>query len=417
MARRNVPQSMPCQARNDIDTRPALRFLTCGSVDDGKSTLIGRLLYEQNLIFDDHLAALERDSKKHGTVGVDIDFALLLDGLKPSASRGSRSMWPIVIFRPNGAPSSSPTRQAMSNIPATWRPARPTPTSLFCWSTRARACSARPAGMPSSQVLLGIRYVVLAVNKIDLVDFDQAVFDEISSSFVGFAAALDFKEIKAIPISARYGDNVSSRSAAYALVSRASICSIILRRSMWTRTGPPSRFGCRCNGSIGRIPIFAVFPGQSSAAASSPATRLRCCLPGRPRVSRHHRRRRRSRSCARPAMRSPSRLPMKSTWRAAIFCGCCATAPRSPTNSRPTWSGCRASKLLPGRSYLMKINTQDRSLRPSPSSSIGSTSTRSAKLAAKTLDPERSWHLQSFANHGRSHSILTRTTVIPAPSF
>ena len=64
------------------DTRPALRFLTCGSVDDGKSTLIGRLLYEQNLIFEDHLAALERDSKKHGTTGTEVDFALLLDGLE-----------------------------------------------------------------------------------------------------------------------------------------------------------------------------------------------------------------------------------------------------------------------------------------------------------------------------------------------
>src|SRR5450759_5916055 len=70
------------------DARPALRFLTCCSVDDGKSTLIGRLLYEQNLIFDDHLAALDRDSKKHGTTGVDVDFALLLDGLEAEREQG-----------------------------------------------------------------------------------------------------------------------------------------------------------------------------------------------------------------------------------------------------------------------------------------------------------------------------------------
>src|ERR1044071_5442829 len=70
------------------DARPALRFLTCGSVDDGKSTLIGRLLYEQNLIFDDHLSALERDSKKHGTTGADVDFALLLDGLEAEREQG-----------------------------------------------------------------------------------------------------------------------------------------------------------------------------------------------------------------------------------------------------------------------------------------------------------------------------------------
>src|ERR1700690_3149701 len=73
---------------DSADTRPALRFLTCGSVDDGKSTLIGRLLYEQDLIFDDQLATLERDSKKHGTTGADVDYALLLDGLEAEREQG-----------------------------------------------------------------------------------------------------------------------------------------------------------------------------------------------------------------------------------------------------------------------------------------------------------------------------------------
>ena len=114
--------------------------------------------------------------------------------------------------------------------------------------------------------LLGIRYVVLAVNKIDLVDFDQTVFDEISSSFVGFAAALGFKDIKAIPISARSA-TTSRRAARARPGTRVSICLIIWRRSMSTMTGRPNRFACRCNGSIGQIPIFAVLPGQLSAAA------------------------------------------------------------------------------------------------------------------------------------------------------
>ena len=84
-----TPDAVTTKGRaGSIDTRPALRFLTCGSVDDGKSTLIGRLLYEQNLIFDDHLAALERDSKKHGTVGAELDFALLLDGLEAEREQG-----------------------------------------------------------------------------------------------------------------------------------------------------------------------------------------------------------------------------------------------------------------------------------------------------------------------------------------
>ena len=103
---------------------PALRFLTCGSVDDGKSTLIGRLLYEQQLILDDQLAALERDSRKHGTRRRGYRFrACSSMGSKPSASKASRSMSPIAISRRSSAPSLSPIRRAMSNIPAIWRPA------------------------------------------------------------------------------------------------------------------------------------------------------------------------------------------------------------------------------------------------------------------------------------------------------
>src|SRR5690348_3321817 len=84
-----APEAASAQQRAaSIETRPALRFLTCGSVDDGKSTLTGRLLYEQNLIFEDHLAALERDSKKHGTTGSDVDFALLFDGLEAEREQG-----------------------------------------------------------------------------------------------------------------------------------------------------------------------------------------------------------------------------------------------------------------------------------------------------------------------------------------
>ena len=153
---------------DSIDARPTLRFLTCGSVDDGKSTLIGRLLYEQSLIFDDHLAALKRDSLKHGTVGADIDFALLLDGLKPNASKASPSTSPIAISRPNDVPLLSPTRRATSNIRATWRPARPTPILLSCWSMRAKGLLSQTCRHAIIASLLGIRYVVLAVNKIDL---------------------------------------------------------------------------------------------------------------------------------------------------------------------------------------------------------------------------------------------------------
>ncbi|TYL91766.1 hypothetical protein FXB40_28020 [Bradyrhizobium rifense] len=110
-------------------TKDQLRFITCGSVDDGKSTLIGRLLHDSKLIFEDQLAALARDSAKHGTTGDDIDFALLVDGSRPSGNRASPSMSPIASSRPRDAPSWLRTRRATSSTRATWPPV-PRPRSL-----------------------------------------------------------------------------------------------------------------------------------------------------------------------------------------------------------------------------------------------------------------------------------------------
>ena len=100
-------------------TQDLLRFITCGSVDDGKSTLIGRLLYESNMLFDDQLTQLEADSKKVGTQGGELDFALLVDGLSAEREQGSRSTSPTASSRPRDASSSSPTRPATSSTRAT----------------------------------------------------------------------------------------------------------------------------------------------------------------------------------------------------------------------------------------------------------------------------------------------------------
>ena len=97
-----------------------LRFITCGSVDDGKSTLIGRLLYDSKMIFEDQLAQLEADSKKVGTQGQEIDFALLVDGLAASGSRASQLMWPTVSLPPKSVSSLSRTHRGMNNTRATW---------------------------------------------------------------------------------------------------------------------------------------------------------------------------------------------------------------------------------------------------------------------------------------------------------
>ena len=191
---------------------PTLRFLTCGSVDDGKSTLIGRLLYEQKLIFDDHLSALERDSKKHGTTGADIDFALLVDGLEAEREQGITI---DVAYRYFATPKRS---FIVADTPGHEQYTRNMATGASNADLAILLIDARKGLLTQTRrhamivSLLGIRHVVLAVNKVDLVDFDEAKFREIVAAFGEFAKPLGFHSMEAIPISARFGDNVSSPS-------------------------------------------------------------------------------------------------------------------------------------------------------------------------------------------------------------
>ncbi|HEY7229193.1 MAG TPA: sulfate adenylyltransferase subunit CysN [Pseudolabrys sp.] len=195
-----------------IDALPALRFLTCGSVDDGKSTLIGRLLHEQNLIFDDHQAALERDSKKHGTTGADVDLALLLDGLEAEREQG------ITIDVAYRYFSTGRRAFIVADTPGHEQYTRNMATGASNADLAVLLVDARKGLLNQTRrhaiiaSLLGVRHVLLAVNKMDLVDFDRSVFGKISAEFSGFATTLAFKTINAIPLSARFGDNVSSRS-------------------------------------------------------------------------------------------------------------------------------------------------------------------------------------------------------------
>ena len=191
---------------------PTLRLLTCGSVDDGKSTLIGRLLYEQKLIFDDQLSALERDSKKHGTVGADIDFALLVDGLEAEREQGITI---DVAYRYFATPRRS---FIVADAPGHEQYTRNMATGASNADLAILLVDARKGLLTQTHrhaiiaSLLGVRHVVLAVNKIDLVDYDQATFRRIVEAFTAFAVELDFRSMVAIPISARFGDNISSLS-------------------------------------------------------------------------------------------------------------------------------------------------------------------------------------------------------------
>jgi bifunctional enzyme CysN/CysC len=191
---------------------PTLRLLTCGSVDDGKSSLIGRLLYEQKLIFDDQLSALERDSKKHGTTGEDIDFALLVDGLEAEREQG------ITIDVAYRYFATQKRSFIVADTPGHEQYTRNMATGASNADLAIILVDARKGLLTQTfrhsiiASLLGIRHVVLAVNKIDLIDHDEAAFRAIVEAFEHFAKSLDFHTFAAIPISARFGDNISSLS-------------------------------------------------------------------------------------------------------------------------------------------------------------------------------------------------------------
>ncbi|WP_274629744.1 sulfate adenylyltransferase subunit CysN [Arvimicrobium flavum] len=194
------------------EKKTLLRFLTCGSVDDGKSTLIGRLLYDTKLIFEDQLSALERDSKKHGTTGADIDFALLVDGLEAEREQGITI---DVAYRFFATPrrkfivADTPGHEQYTRNMATGASTADLAIVLVDARQGVLAQTRRHSVIAS---LLGIRHIVLAVNKIDLVGFDEAVFERIVATYREFAAELGFASIQAVPLSARYGDNVTARS-------------------------------------------------------------------------------------------------------------------------------------------------------------------------------------------------------------
>jgi len=194
------------------EKKSLLRFLTCGSVDDGKSTLIGRLLSDTKQIFEDQLAALEKDSRKHGTTGDDIDFALLVDGLEAEREQGITIDVAYRFF-------ATPKRKfIVADTPGHEQYTRNMATGASTADLAIVLIDARQGVLRQTRrhsiiaSLLGIRHIVLAVNKIDLVGFDKTVFDRIVADYGEFAKELGFVSVAPIPMSARFGDNVTSRS-------------------------------------------------------------------------------------------------------------------------------------------------------------------------------------------------------------
>ena len=194
------------------ESKSLLRFLTCGSVDDGKSTLIGRLLYDSKRLFDDQLTTLKSDSGKWGTDGDNIDFALLVDGLVAEREQG------ITIDVAYRYFATERRRFIVADTPGHVQYTRNMATGASNSDLAILLVDAQNGILTQTRrhayivSLLGIRHVALAVNKIDLVGFDEKRYAEIVAAFAEFAAPLNFKSVTAIPISARHGDNVIERS-------------------------------------------------------------------------------------------------------------------------------------------------------------------------------------------------------------
>lgn len=195
------------------EEKTMLRFITCGSVDDGKSTLIGRLLYDSKMIFDDQLSALEAASKKSGTQGEAIDFALLVDGLAAEREQGITIDVAYRFF------ATEKRKFIVADTPGHEQYTRNMVTGASTADLAVLLVDARQGILTQTRRhaylvhLLGIKHIVLAVNKMDLVDFDQTRFDEIVADFTHFAATLEMTPPLAIPISGLAGDNITEKSA------------------------------------------------------------------------------------------------------------------------------------------------------------------------------------------------------------
>ncbi len=195
------------------ENKEMLRFFTCGSVDDGKSTLIGRLLHDSKMIFEDQLAAIENDSKKSGTTGEEVDLALLVDGLQSEREQG------ITIDVAYRYFATDKRKFIIADTPGHEQYTRNMATGASTCDLAVILIDARHGVQVQTRrhsficSLLGIKHVLVAVNKMDLVDYSQERYQEIKKEYRDFADQLSFDDVRFVPISALRGDNVVEESA------------------------------------------------------------------------------------------------------------------------------------------------------------------------------------------------------------
>jgi bifunctional enzyme CysN/CysC len=258
-----------------------LRFITCGSVDDGKSTLIGRLLYDSKMIFEDQLAALEADSKKVGTQGDDIDFALLVDGLAAEREQGITIDVAYRFF------STEKRKFIVADTPGHEQYTRNMVTGASTADLAVILVDARKGVLTQTRrhaylvALMGIRHAVLAVNKMDLVDWSRERFEDISAEFSEFARGVGLSDVLAVPISGLKGDNIASKSALtpwYAgpsLIKHLETVEIDEERRARAAFRMPVQWVNRPNAD------FRGFAGMIASGTVAPGDRVRLAPSGR----------------------------------------------------------------------------------------------------------------------------------------
>jgi bifunctional enzyme CysN/CysC len=340
------------------ERRELLRLITCGSVDDGKSTLIGRLLYETRQVFDDQLAVLETDSKRHGTQGEALDFALLVDGLSAEREQG------ITIDVAYRYFSSEKRKYIVADAPGHEQYTRNMVTGASTAELALLLVDARKGVLAQTRRhsylahLLGIRRFVLAVNKMDLVDFDRQAFDAIAARYRAFADRIGITEWVAVPVSATAGDNVTSRSVAMAwydgptLLDHLDLVPLDLAADADKPLRMPVQWVNRPNQD------FRGFAGQIAAGKVAPGDEVRVLPSGR--VTRIER-----------IVTADGDLPQAVAGQSVTLTladeldcsrgdviASAANAPEVADQFEATLVWMDEHELLPGRGYWLKIGTQ-----------------------------------------------------------
>jgi len=362
-----------------------LRFITCGSVDDGKSTLIGRLLYDSKMIFDDQLSALEADSRRVGTQGQEIDFALLVDGLAAEREQGITIDVAYRFF------TTDKRKFIVADCPGHEQYTRNMVTGASTADLAVILIDARKGVLVQTRRhsylchLLGIRHFVLAVNKLDLVDYSQQRFDEIVADYAAFAGSLGLANVTAIPISGFKGDNITTASA----------------NTPWY-TGPtlvdhlesvPLDLDGPLNGPL-RMPVqwvnrpnldFRGFAGQIASGTVRPGDAVRILPSGRTTAVR------RIVTMGGDLEQASAGQSVTLTFADEIDCSrgdviAAADAPAEVADQfEATLVWLDEQPLLPGRGYWLKLGTQSVTATVQPPKYAINVNTLD-RLAAKTLD-------------------------------